>query len=77
MRGSTHCSPSSSTSAIWARAKSQRPNGLGEADTQVGFIAEDVLDNPVTSQFSQIKDNGDGTLKLLVEVEVIAGCCRD
>jgi hypothetical protein len=33
-----------------------------EADTQVGFIAEDVLDNPVTSQFSQIKDNGDGTL---------------
>ena len=33
-----------------------------EADVQVGFIAEDVISDPVISQFSQVKPNEDGTL---------------
>ena len=31
-----------------------------EADMQVGFIADDVLDNPDTIHFSQVLDNGEG-----------------
>jgi len=31
-----------------------------EADMQVGFIADDVLDNPETTHFSQVLDNGEG-----------------
>ena len=31
-----------------------------EADMQVGFIADDILDNPDTIHFSQVLDNGEG-----------------
>ena len=31
-----------------------------EADMQVGFIADDILDNPDTTHFSQVLDNGEG-----------------
>lgn len=34
-----------------------------EADVQTGFIAEDVLSDPVTSRFAQVVDDGNGGLQ--------------
>ena len=42
--------------------ESEEDRAFREADVQVGFIADDVLADPTTSQFAQVEDV-DGTLK--------------